>query len=51
MTKKKECELFEHDFKNLIRRGRATAFCPKCDTDVMLLLVYALDAGIDLTKD
>lgn len=47
---KKECEIFEHDFKHLTRKGRATAFCPKCGKDVMLLLVYALDTGLDLTK-
>ena len=49
-SKKTECEIFEHDFKHLLRRGRATAVCPKCGKDVMLLLVYALGAGIDLTK-
>lgn len=47
---KKECEVFNHDFKHLKRYGRADWRCPKCGKNVMILLVYAYDAGIDLTK-
>lgn len=47
---KKECEVFEHDFKNLKRFGRADWRCPLCGKNVMILLVYASDAGIDLTE-
>jgi len=45
-----ECGPFDHDFKHLIRKGRADYRCPKCNENVMLLLVFAQDAGIDLTK-
>jgi len=48
--KRKECKIFDHDFKNLIRKGRADWRCPKCGKNVMILLVYAEQAGIDLTK-
>lgn len=47
---KKPCDTFKHDFKHLIRKGY-TAICPKCGKDVMILLVYALQAGIDLTEE
>ena len=55
MAKKKvaktgKCENLDHDFKNLIHKGRADWRCPKCGDNVILLLVYAYDAGIDLTK-
>lgn len=46
----KECEVFDHDFKHLKRFGRADYRCPKCGKNVMLLIVYAQEAGIDLTK-
>jgi hypothetical protein len=45
-----DCKNFNHDFKNLKRRGRADWRCPLCGENVMLLLVFAADAGIDLTK-
>lgn len=47
---KKDCGVTEHDFKHLKRFGRADWRCPKCGKNVMLLLVYAQQAGIDLTK-
>ncbi len=43
------CETLDHDFGNLRRFGRADWRCPKCGENVMLLLVLAADAGIDLT--
>lgn len=46
----KKCEVMNHDFKHLKRFGRADWRCPKCGENVMLLLVYAYKAGIDLTK-
>jgi ribosomal protein L37AE/L43A len=50
-TKKKfDCKNLQHDFKHLKRYGRADWRCPKCGENVMLLLVYAYEAGIDLTK-
>jgi len=52
-TKKKErkiCGVMDHDFKHLVRKGRADWRCPKCSQNVMLLLVFAHEAGIDLTK-
>lgn len=48
--KKKDCDTLEHDFKHLKRFGRADHRCPICGKNVMLLLVYASQAGIDLTK-
>ena len=48
--KKKECGIMEHDFKHLKRFGRADWRCPKCGKNVMLLLVFAQESGIDLTK-
>lgn len=50
MTKKKECDTFEHDFKHLKRYGRADYRCPKCGVNVMLLLFFASEAGVDLAK-
>ena len=47
--KKEKCEVMEHDFKHLKRFGRADWRCPKCGENVMLLLVYAYQAGIYLT--
>lgn len=47
---KKDCETLNHDFKHLKRYGRADWRCPKCEENVMLLLVFASQAGIDLTK-
>jgi len=49
-TTVEECNDFNHDFKHLKRYGRADWRCPKCDTNVMLLLVTAQQAGIDLTE-
>lgn len=49
-TQQKKCEGLDHDFKNLKRHGRADWRCPKCGENVMLLLVFAHEAGIDLTK-
>lgn len=51
-TKKPEtkCGVSDHDFKHLKRYGRADWRCPKCQENVMILLVLAADAGIDLTK-
>ena len=46
----KKCDTLNHDFKHLKRFGRADWRCPKCGENVMLLLVYAYQAGIDLTK-
>lgn len=40
----------DHDFKNLKRMGRADYRCPRCGKNVMMLLVLAKDAGIDLTE-
>lgn len=48
--RKKTCDTLNHDFKHLKRFGRADWRCPKCGENVMLLLVYAYQAGIDLTK-
>lgn len=45
------CETLEHDFKHLIRRGRANYECPRCGENVMILLTFAYKAGIDLTED
>lgn len=46
----KECGVMEHDFKHLKRFGRADWRCPKCGNNVMLLLVFAQQSGIDLTE-
>ena len=46
----KKCDILCHDFKNLVRHGRADWRCPKCGENVMLLLVYATQAGLDLTE-
>ena len=48
---KKTCLALNHDFKNLKRYGRADWRCPKCGINVMLLLVFAEQSGIDLTKE
>ena len=48
---KKTCSVLNHDFKNLKRYGRADWRCPKCGINVMLLLVFAEQSGIDLTKE
>mgnify|MGYP001608290588 CR=1 FL=1 len=48
--KKKKCSAFDHDFKNLKRYKRADWRCPRCGYNVMLLLVFASEAGVDLTK-
>lgn len=44
------CEVARHDWKNLIRKGRASYECPQCHKDVMLELVLMAEAGIDITK-
>lgn len=44
---KKLCKNLQHDFKNLKRFGRADWRCPKCGDNVMLLLLYMYEAGID----
>lgn len=49
-TNKKSCENLDHDFKHLKRYGRADWRCPKCGDNVMLLIVLAQQAGIDLTE-
>lgn len=49
-NKKKVCKNLNHDFKHLKRYGRADWRCPKCGKNVMLLLFFAYEAGIDLTK-
>ena len=50
VVKKKECLNLQHDFKHLKRYGRADWRCPICGENVMLLLVFAQEVGIDLTK-
>ncbi len=47
---KNDCGVMDHDFKHLKRYGRADYRCPKCSKNVMLLLVFAAEAGLDLTK-
>lgn len=44
------CKDYTHDFKHLKRVGRADWRCPKCNDNVMFLLVTAYEAGIDLTE-
>jgi hypothetical protein len=46
----KQCEVHDHDWKHLIRKGRASYICPGCDQNVMLLLVLMSDAGVDLNE-
>lgn len=41
----------EHDFTNLKRYGRADWRCRGCGENVMILLVLAQEAGIDLTEE
>jgi hypothetical protein len=50
-TENRKCKTLEHDFKHLKQYGWADWRCPKCGENVMLLLVFAYDAGIDLTNE
>jgi uncharacterized protein (UPF0212 family) len=45
-----QCGHLNHDWKNLIRRGRAHYECPKCKEDVSMILFMAQQSGIDLTE-
>ena len=50
IDKKFDCKNLQHDFKHLKRFGRADWRCLKCGENVMLLLVFASQVDIDLTK-
>lgn len=45
------CKDLNHDFKHAIRKGRANYVCPVCGDQLMLLMLFMFEAGIDALSD